>query len=442
MKTFGPVDERSQKQLLTCEVAACYVTNDGPQASALMADHHPGYSMPIGGVLAIENQVGPGMVGYDIGCGNLYAETNIDAKDVDIARVMDEIFKVISFGMGRSNQEKIDEHPVFDSIIKSPVREQAKMIQVAQQQLGTVGSGNHYVDLFENTASGKLGVGVHFGSRGLGHRTASGFLAMAAGETFDTRVSEGGMDDPPVLIDTRTPLGQDYIAAMNIALEYAYAGREWVVDRIINGILFSNRTFSVHNNHNEARLETHNNVSMWVHRKGATPAWPGMQGFVGASMAEDAVIIEGIDSPDSSASLFSAPHGAGRVMSRRKAAGRTKIVSRWQCQNRDCDYSAPKGGYHKDEGGVTPKCPTCSHKLKLTPMQTQVEKGVVDFAAWQQIMKDKHIELRGGGADETPVCYKRLPEVLSYHSNIKILHTLRVLGVAMAGHDIYDPYRD
>ena len=172
--TFGPTDDRSVQQLERCRVAS---GEDAP--SVLCAEHHPGYSMPIGGVLALKEKVMPAGVGYDIACGNCAARTSVKADDLDTSQVMDEIRIVLSFGVGRKNNEPVD-HPVLDSIAHAHVKEQASMVQLARDQLGTIGSGNHYVDLFRDE-SGYLWVGVHFGSRGFGHKTCTGFLALAAG---------------------------------------------------------------------------------------------------------------------------------------------------------------------------------------------------------------------------------------------------------------------
>ena len=342
----------------------------------------------------------PAGVGYDIGCGNCAVQTPLKAADVDITRVMDEVWRSISFGMGRTNDERIAEHPVFDAIAKSPVKEQRNLLSQARGQLGTVGGGNHYVDLFEDRADGSLWVGVHFGSRGLGHKTASGFLALAANKNWDARVGDN-MDAPPAVIKLGTPLADDYLAAMNIAGEYAYAGRDWVVDRVLK-ILQADQVQRVHNHHNFAWWETHNGRKTLVVRKGATPAFPGQQGFIGGSMGDDAVIVEGVDSKKSREALYSTVHGAGRVMSRTQAAG--KIDRR------------------------TGK---------------QLSRGVVNWPKWTEDLKARGIELRGGGADEAPQCYKDLKQVLAAHGNtIRILHTLRPIGVAMAGKETFDPYRD
>jgi tRNA-splicing ligase RtcB (3'-phosphate/5'-hydroxy nucleic acid ligase) len=392
---FGEIDAASRQQIERCLEAA-----GESSRGVLCADHHKGYSMPIGGVVASAQVVMPAGVGYDIACGNCAVQTPLKAADVDVKRVMDQIWRTISFGMGRNNDERIAEHPVFDAIAKSPVKEQRKLLALARGQLGTVGGGNHYVDLFEDRADGSLWVGVHFGSRGLGHKTASGFLALAAGKSWDQRPNDS-MDAPPAVIPLGTPRADDYLAAMNIAGEYAYAGRDWVVDRVLK-ILQSNATQRVHNHHNFAWWETHHGRRTLVVRKGATPAFPGQKGFIGGSMGGDAVIVEGVDAPASKEALYSTVHGAGRVMSRTQAAGK---------MNRRTGKS--------------------------------ITRGVVNWPKWQYELKERGIELRGGGADEAPECYKDLKQVLAAHGDtIKILHTLRPIGVAMAGKDTIDPYRD
>ena len=392
---FGDVEPASRQQIERCLEAA-----GESSRGVLCADHHKGYSMPIGGVVASTAVVMPAGVGYDIGCGNCAVQTNLKAADVDIKRVMDEVWRTISFGMGRNNDERISDHAVFESISKSPVKQQRGLLSLARGQLGTVGGGNHYVDLFEDRGDGSLWVGVHFGSRGLGHKTASGFLALAANKNWDARVGDN-MDAPPAVIKLGTPLADDYLAAMNIAGEYAYAGRDWVVDRVLK-ILQADQVQRVHNHHNFAWWETHNGRKTLVVRKGATPAFPGQQGFIGGSMGDDAVIVEGVDSKKSREALYSTVHGAGRVMSRTQAAGKI-------------DRRSGK----------------------------QISRGVVNWPKWKEDLKARGIELRGGGPDEAPQCYKDLKQVLAAHGNtIRILHTLRPIGVAMAGKETFDPYRD
>jgi tRNA-splicing ligase RtcB len=127
-------------------------------------------------------------------------------------------------------------------------------IQKAESQLGAVGSGNHYVDLMHDE-QGFVWIGVHFGSRGLGHTSATRYLKAPGGKD--------GMN-----------------AAMQLAGRYAYAGREWVVERV-RKIIGGAATDSIHNHHNYAWRETHGGRDLWVVRKGATPAFSGQRGFVG-----------------------------------------------------------------------------------------------------------------------------------------------------------------
>src|SRR4051812_41850158 len=169
---FGQHDENTIAQLERCADAE-------PGARAVLcADGHLGYSMPIGGVVGYHNVISPSGVGYDIACGNLAARTNLRADTIDDrewTRIANQIQRSISFGIGRKNSEPVKDHPVFDRIARSPVPQQRALLGLAREQLGTVGSGNHYVDLLEDE-DGWLWIGVHFGSRGFGHRTATGFM--------------------------------------------------------------------------------------------------------------------------------------------------------------------------------------------------------------------------------------------------------------------------
>lgn len=385
LKTFGPVDENVLAQIESCQRAEA----DAP--AVLCADNHLGYSMPIGGVIGYEGLISPSAVGYDIGCGNMAVQTDALAKDVDVARVMDDVWRSISFGVGLKNDERPD-HPVLERIANSPVPFQRTLVGLAASQLGTVGSGNHYVDLFEDRADGRLWIGVHFGSRGFGHKTATWALEQAGAPKNDA------MDAPPIVIPLSSDLGGEYYRGMEIAGEYAYAGREWVVGKVLR-IIGARETETIHNHHNYAWQENHGGRTLMVHRKGATPAFPGQRGFVGGTMGEDAVILEGVAGPESAEALYSTVHGAGRAISRRKATGKIKR-------------------------GVV-----------VTP-------GLVDWTAAAAEVRAKGVELRGAGADEAPMCYKVLADVLGYHAGtIRVLHQLRPIGVAMAG-DIFDPYKD
>jgi len=429
IKTFGDVDARSLAQLERCMDAG------DADFGVLCADHHPGYSQPIGGGIAYEGYVSPSGVGYDIGCGNKAVRTELTRSDLDalggIAVVMSEITRRISFGMGVPAQERSD-HPVLDQIRDADFTPQRKLLQTAQSQLGTVGSGNHYVNLMEDDG-GLIWVGVHFGSRGFGHKTASGFLALAQGLPFDHRASEGEMDSPPVLFDVGSELGESYVAAMQLAGDYAYAGRDIVVGKVLE-ILGAAAVKEVHNHHNFAWREDHFGRTYWVIRKGCTPARPGQEGFVGGSMGDDSVILEGVESLDAVESLYSTVHGAGRVMSRTQAAGRMRQRKRWACRDRDCNRVFERDGSCPDHPGAG---------LKKVWVEEQLKPGLVDWPAVQTRLRAQGIVVLGGGADEAPEVYKRLPDVLAAHGgSIRVKHTLHPLGVAMAGRDVHDPYKD
>jgi tRNA-splicing ligase RtcB (3'-phosphate/5'-hydroxy nucleic acid ligase) len=428
---FGdPVDAGALTQISRC------AKHPQVRAAALMADHHKGYAVPIGGVLAYENAISPSGVGYDIGCGNKAVRLDVPAQYVreNISRIMDSVWKEISFGIGRKNSVTI-EHPLFDDQSLWHLEANRDLKNLAQDQLGTVGSGNHYVDIFEDELE-RIWVGVHFGSRGLGHKTATWFLRAGG--------AKDGMDVDPLVLSMDSDLGQQYQEAMQLAGLYAYAGRDWVCQKVAD-IIGGQIVESVHNHHNFTWLETHLGNSLWVVRKGATPAFPGQCGFVGGTMCEPAVIIEGVKAGiDSEISLYSTIHGAGRVMGRREAAGKWRTQARWRCQNyRKCEYTAAKGGYFKEEGGPTPKCPLCGSKLRLETMKTQVSTGRITTAMMNSWVTRSGIELRGAGLDESPDCYKRLPQVLDEMGpTIRVIHTLKPLGVAMAGDAEIDPYKD
>jgi len=394
------IDENSIRQIERC------ITSEDDIA-VLNADAHYGYGHPIGGAVAYKNKISLSGVGFDIACGNYAVRTEIPAKEADIPKIMDEIVRRISFGIGRLNNEPVD-HPVLEKIRKADFNPQRKLFNLAKEQLGTVGSGNHFVDLFEDD-DGFMWTGVHFGSRGFGHKTTMGFIALSRGLPFGERVREGSMDSPPVLFDVNSDLGRSYIEAMNLAGEYAYAGREMVVKKVLEILGNPKLTYEVHNNHNFAWREEHHGEKYWVVRKGCTPAFPGQKGFIGATMEDDSVIIEGVESDTSKKALYTTVHGAGRVMSRTKSAGKKKWV-------RD-----KKGGSY----------------------QKVIRKGCVDYDEVRMKMAGLRIELRGGDADEAPECYKSLDEVLKYQGNtIKVLFRLHPVGVAMAGPEIFDPYFD
>ena len=207
-------------------------------------------------------------------------------------------------------------------------------------QLGTVGSGNHYVDLMRDE-DGFVWIGVHFGSRGLGHTSATRYLKAAGGKD--------GMNVPPAVVDEDSELGRRYIAAMELAGRYSYAGPR-----------MGGRARAP--DHRRQRAPTWCTTTTitpgarpmtagicWVVRKGATPAFPGQRGFVGGSMGDDAVILEGVDSPEAKSSLYSTVHGAGRLFGR-KEAKRRFTEGRWTpgCSERGVNVDRRRPGREPD----------------------------------------------------------------------------------------------
>jgi len=392
----SPVDAGALRQIQIC------LADEPAAGGALLADHHLGYSMPIGGVVAYRNAISPSGVGYDIACGNKAVQTNLLADDVrpDLVRIMDTIFHDLEFGMGRRNPEPVG-HELFDDPTWRDVPAVGNLKDLARAQLGTIGAGNHYVDLFSDE-DGTLWIGVHFGSRGFGHKTCTGFLNLAKGQPFAARPGREDMHARATLFPLKSPTGQDYLAAMQLAGRYAYAGRDYICRRVLE-ILGGRAVSEVHNHHNFAWKEEHGGETLMVVRKGATPAWPGQRCFIGGTMGDIAVIAEGVDTPAARRLLRSTVHGAGRVMSRTQAAGK----KRW------------RGRKLYRKGGL------------ITRQQMNA------------LMKERGIILRGADTDEAPQVYKNLEEVLAHHADaLKILHRLRPIGVAMAGPEVRDDYWD
>ena len=197
----------------------------------LCADGHLGYSMPIGGVVAYREHISPSGVGFDIACGNKAVRTTLTHADIaaDLPRIMDELFARISFGVGRGDGRAADHEVDRRDPRRRRSRRSGSSPTLAAKQLGTVGAGNHYVDLFRDDDDDRVWIGVHFGSRGFGHKTASGFLALAAGRAVRRARARGRHDEPAGRLPRRdSGLGEAYAEAMALAGRYAYAGRDVV----------------------------------------------------------------------------------------------------------------------------------------------------------------------------------------------------------------------
>jgi tRNA-splicing ligase RtcB len=330
-------------------------------AGALMPDAHSGYGIPIGGVLATEGAVIPYGVGVDIGCRMCLSVFDIDPKDLvqKEAWFARELKEATLFGSGRQFDQSTS-HEVID-------RSEFKEIPIlkglqgrAAKQLGSSGSGNHFVefgtvtigaaDAILGLAPGKyLGLLSHSGSRALGANIADHYTRIAK----EKRLLPGEAKNLAWL-DLKEPEGIEYWLGMNLAGDYAAACHH-VIHAKIAKQLGREPLQTVENHHNFAWKEIHEGRELIVHRKGATPAAKDVLGIIPGSMTAPGYIVKGKGEP---ASLSSAAHGAGRKMSR--SAAIKSITPEW---------------------------------LKET-------------------LQEHGVRLLGGGLDEAPQAYKDIEEVM------------------------------
>src|SRR5437773_2744724 len=338
-------------------------------AGALMPDAHVGYGLPIGGVLATENAVIPYAVGVDIACRMKMTVLDLPARDLE--RNQDRLARAIAaetrFGVGATFRDR-REHEVLDADwTVSPITTQNK--DRAWSQLGTSGSGNHFVEFGLFTAHGKIhglepGTYVallsHSGSRGTGAAVCDYYSKIAFSQFRDMpnelkRLAWLSLDSQE---------GQEYWAAMELVGRYAAANHALIHQHIAEN-LGAQVLLDVENHHNFAWKEKHviDGVEreLVVHRKGATPAGEGVLGIIPGSMASPGFLVRG---RGNEASLKSAAHGAGRVMSRTKAIA----TFEWEKVNR--------------------------------------------------VLKQQGVTLISAGLDEVPMAYKNIREVMAAQNDL------------------------
>lgn len=292
--------------------------------AALMPDAHVGYGLPIGGVLALEGAVVPYAVGVDIACRMKLSVLDVPAWKLSESGKFEQfrhaLEKGTRFGVGAVH-EKPQDHPVMDAAWWC-TRVTRENKDKAWRQLGTSGSGNHFVEfgLLSLAANdGQLGLEAgeyvallsHSGSRGAGASVCSTYSAIARARLPKAHEELGrlawlGMASEP---------GQEYWAAMNLMGEYAAANHD-VIHRLVSKLLGARVVAGVENHHNFAWREMHGGREVFVHRKGATPAAAGVLGVIPGSMADPAFVVRGKGCAES---FDSAAHGAGRAMSRTAA---------------------------------------------------------------------------------------------------------------------------
>jgi tRNA-splicing ligase RtcB len=316
-QTWGnDIDEGAHAQMRT----ACQVP--GAVAAALMPDAHIGYGLPIGGVLACENAVIPYAVGVDIAC-----RMKLSILDIPVAalegqrnRFAEAINGGTRFGVGVEHRPR-QSHAVMDEDW-SVTRITREKKDTAWKQLGTSGSGNHFVEFGVLTLAAEdkqLGLDAgeyvallsHSGSRGVGAAVCDTFSRIAQAQLPKRYADLGRL----AWLSLDSEAGQEYWAAMNLMGEYAAANHA-VIHRLVTKLLSAAIIGGVENHHNFAWKERHRGRELVVHRKGATPAGEGVLGVIPGTMADPAFVVRGRGNP---LGLNSAAHGAGRRMSRKKA---------------------------------------------------------------------------------------------------------------------------
>ena len=287
-----------------------------------MPDAHSGYGLPIGGVLAVENAVIPYGVGLDIGCRMCLSILDIPVSYLSGAR--DKYEKILAehtkFGMYETHKSHID-HEIFDRDTFSLIPILKRLKGKAIKQMGTSGSGNHFVEFGEvelleddpqiGLPKGKyLGILSHSGSRGFGAEIAQYYVRVAAEQCPLPKEAQQF-----AWLDLSTHLGLEYWTAMNLAGDYASACHADIHRRLIRAV-GGRLKARIENYHNFAWKEIHDGKEVIVHRKGATPAGEGVLGIIPASMTDTGYIVRGKGNAES---FSSASHGAGRAFSRNES---------------------------------------------------------------------------------------------------------------------------
>jgi len=295
---------------------------------AIMPDSHEGYGMPIGGVLAAKDVIIPNAVGVDIGCGMCAVRTNLIGLTQEQIKILfggtkeyhGGIRSYIPVGFSH-NSKKQDESlmPVGYDISKMPVVE--REYNSALKQIGTLGGGNHFIEIQQSTNDSHIWIMLHSGSRNIGLQVAEYYnnLAIELNAKWFSSVPKK-WDLAFLPLDSEE--GQAYVREMNYCVDFAFASRKLMMDKIknifmnldVDGPIYFDDMINIA--HNYADVETHFHEDVVVHRKGATLATEDTIGIIPGSQGTKSYIVKGKGNPDS---FMSCSHGAGRKMSRTKA---------------------------------------------------------------------------------------------------------------------------
>lgn len=353
-------------------------------AGSLMPDAHHGFGLPIGGVLATDNAVIPYAVGVDIGCRMCL--TVYPLGEVFLERHKSNLKQILlsSTRFGNDSFDKPKDHEILHRKTFDEIQMLKSLQGRAARQIGTSGSGNHFVEFgmvalkegndWQLTPGKYLAVLSHSGSRGLGAEIARHFTKVA--RSICHLPAEASS---LAWLDLNTQPGQEYWLAMNLAGEYAKANHDQIHERIADA-LAEEPLLKVENHHNFAwKEEMLDGTTAVVHRKGATPAGEGVYGIIPGSMTTPGFLVRG---KGSRASLQSASHGAGRVMSRSAA------------------------------------------------------KSSITMKMMRQELQRAEVELIGGGIDEAPMAYKDIEKVIGYQRElIEVVGEFQPKIVRMCGDD-------
>ncbi len=285
---------------------------------AIMPDAHTGKGMPIGGVLATKGVVIPNAVGVDIGCGMCALKTNLKASQLEkknITDVMSYIRKTVPLGFDHQ-KEAVD-----SSLLPEADRETLPFLKNMQDkilhEIGTLGGGNHFIEIQKDTKTDDVWMMIHSGSRHTGLKVANHYNKIAE---FWCKKWFSNIQPGLAFLPIETQFGKDYMAEMNYCVKIAFANRRAMMERVKEGFLEAVPSVEfdemINIAHNYAAWENHFGKNVIIHRKGATRAYEGEIGIIPGSMGTKSYIVEGLGNPDS---FMSCSHGAGRRLSRSAA---------------------------------------------------------------------------------------------------------------------------
>ncbi len=283
---------------------------------ALMPDAHFGLGATVGSVIPTRGAIMPAAVGVDIGCGMIAVETDLVADGLpdDLDRLHGYVAKVVPAGVGKGH-ESDSQYPA--KLAPHAVEFSDKERTTAHKQFGTLGSGNHFVEVCLDERE-RVWVVLHSGSRGIGNQLAKKHIEGAKGLMKKYFIE---LEDPDLAYFVeRTPEFDAYIADMLWSQEYAFGNRAKMMDAVLTqlfGFVGAGKEVQrINCHHNFTQREHHHGKNLWITRKGAIKATPDDLGVIPGSMGTRSYIVRGKGSP---ASYASCSHGAGRRMSRGEA---------------------------------------------------------------------------------------------------------------------------